>query len=150
MRTTIILAAVFAAMATSCQQKKAENVATEDSTAVECCEKKSECAEGVCPKVMQKVAGTYEGELPMADASGNKMTLVLNEDGTFVLTEAVADGKAEPTEVKGTVMMNEEKTLITVGDYKFILGEDQVTMATADGELPTGELADKYVLRKVK
>jgi len=96
--------------------------------------------------------GTYKGEIPAADASGIIVSVTLS-DSTYVKTMKYV-GKGDKTfEDKGKYTWNDEGNTITLlglknESNKYFVGENTLTMLDMDGNKITGDLADKYILRK--
>lgn len=97
--------------------------------------------------------GTYYGVLPCADCEGIKTTLQLLPGQEYVLSYTY-EGK-EPKdyyERKGTWSWEENNTTITLDNkdkpnqYKIV--ENALIHLDSNGEVITGELADKYRLKK--
>jgi len=96
--------------------------------------------------------GTYKGEIPAADASGIIVSVSLS-DSTYVKTMKYV-GKGDKTfEDKGKYSWNAEGNTITLHGLKgepdkYFVGENTLTMLDMDGNKITGDLADKYILKK--
>lgn len=96
--------------------------------------------------------GTYKGEIPAADASGIIVSITLS-DSTYVKTMKYVGKGDETFEDKGKYTWNEEGNTITLRDVKgepdmYFVGENTLTMLDMEGKKITGDLADKYILRK--
>lgn len=94
--------------------------------------------------------GTYKGETPAADAPGIKVTLTLS-DSTFVRTMEFV-GKKGTFEDKGAYTWNAEGNTITLqgvdAPNQYFVGENTLTQLDIEGKKITGDLADKYILKK--
>jgi len=98
--------------------------------------------------------GTYTGVLPCADCEGIKTELELNQDKTFELKETYlgkGDGKA--FESKGSFKFDSQNTSIIeldkAGDgRKYFVAEGYLKALDTEGKEITGELAEKYELKK--
>ncbi|MBB4034699.1 putative lipoprotein NlpE involved in copper resistance [Dysgonomonas hofstadii] len=96
--------------------------------------------------------GTYKGEIPAADASGIIVSVTLS-DSTYVKTMKYI-GKGDKTfEDKGKYTWNDAGNTITLEGLdgesgKYFVGENTLIMLDMEGNKITGELADKYILRK--
>ena len=96
--------------------------------------------------------GSYTGTLPCADCEGLKTVLTLNDDGTYAISETYLGKKDKPFEAKGKFTWDAAGSIITLDDagdkrtYK--VGEGQIWALDADNKEVTGELADKYILKK--
>lgn len=98
--------------------------------------------------------GIYKGTLPCADCQGIETTLELTKENTFILT-SVYIGKADlgSSTAKGPFDWSDDYRAIRLQGFankpdQYILGENTLTQLDMDGKVITGELADKYVLRK--
>ncbi|EOR08781.1 copper resistance protein NlpE [Acinetobacter genomosp. 15BJ] len=98
--------------------------------------------------------GTYKGALPCADCEGIETELELNQDKTFELKETYlgkGDGKA--FESKGSFKFDSQNTSIIeldkAGDgRKYFVAEGYLKALDMEGKEITGELAEKYELKK--
>ncbi|OJU69083.1 Copper resistance protein NlpE [Acinetobacter proteolyticus] len=98
--------------------------------------------------------GTYKGVLPCADCEGIETELELNLDKTYELKETYlgkGDGKA--FESKGSFTFDSKNTSIIeldkAGDgRKYFVAEGYLKALDTEGKEITGELADKYELKK--
>ncbi|MCH7314362.1 copper resistance protein NlpE [Acinetobacter sp. ANC 3882] len=98
--------------------------------------------------------GTYTGVVPCADCEGIKTELELNQDKTFELKETYlgkGDGKA--FESKGSFNFDSQNTSIIeldkAGDgRKYFVAEGYLKALDTEGKEITGELAEKYELKK--
>lgn len=96
--------------------------------------------------------GAYKGEIPAASASGIIVSVTLS-DSTYVKTMKYV-GKGDQTfETKGKYKWNDAGNTITLlGETgepdMYFVGENTLTMLDMEGNKITGDLADKYILRK--
>ncbi|ENX59022.1 MULTISPECIES: copper resistance protein NlpE [Acinetobacter] len=98
--------------------------------------------------------GTYTGVLPCADCEGIKTELKLNLDKTYEIKETYlgkGDGKA--FESKGSFAFDSKNTSVIeldkAGDNrKYFVAEGYLKALDMEGKEITGELADKYELKK--
>lgn len=92
--------------------------------------------------------GEYEGTVPCASCPGIKTEVKLNSDNSYELEqEYLEKGKDSKYEYKGQIAWSEDKTIITLGDTKFKVGENQLMMLNSEGK-EAEENAAAYVLRK--
>lgn len=95
--------------------------------------------------------GTYKGEIPAASASGIIVSLTL-DDSTYVRTMEYVGKKGKPLEEKGVYEWNKDgNTVILKGieaPNQYFVGENTLTQLDIEGNKITGDLADKYILRK--
>lgn len=97
-------------------------------------------------------AGVYEGTMPCADCEGIETVVELKDDHTFTATYNYIGTDDYTVTNEGTFTFDITGSTITLqsedqtSQYK--VGENQITLLNADGEVNTGELADLYVLNK--
>ncbi|NAS05200.1 copper resistance protein NlpE [Acinetobacter haemolyticus] len=98
--------------------------------------------------------GTYKGVLPCADCEGIETELELNSDKTYELKETyLGKGDGKPLESKGSFTFNSANTSIIELDQsgderKYFVAEGYLKALDLEGNEITGELADKYQLKK--
>ncbi|MGB5887821.1 MAG: copper resistance protein NlpE [Acinetobacter venetianus] len=98
--------------------------------------------------------GTYKGVLPCADCEGIETELELNADKTYELKETYlgkGDGKA--FESKGSFQFDTNNTSVieldkTGDNRKYFVAEGYLKALDMEGNEITGDLADKYELKK--
>lgn len=97
-------------------------------------------------------AGTYEGILPCADCEGIKTVISISEDNTYVAKEIYEGKKDSLFESKGTFKWDENGQKITFSDSKrapYFVGENTLTHLDSNGNKVSGDLAERYILKKV-
>lgn len=97
--------------------------------------------------------GTYKGVTPCADCEGIETEVTLNNDMTFILKTKYKGKSNKYFEETGTFKWDNKGTNITLEGLKdrptqFFVGENTLTQLDMDGHKITGDLADKYVLKK--
>ena len=98
--------------------------------------------------------GTYKGILPCADCEGIKTELELNSDKTYEIKETyLGKGDGKPFESKGSFQFDSKNSSIIeldkAGDSrKYFVAEGYLKALDMDGKEITGDLADKYQLKK--
>lgn len=99
-------------------------------------------------------AGTYKGKLPSASGEGIETTITLKDDMTFEKVDIYKGKKGGKFTEKGKFTWDKEGTVITleIKDAKelYKVVEGSIIMLNADGKENTGELAEMYVIKKVK
>lgn len=98
--------------------------------------------------------GTYKGVLPCADCEGIETELELKADKTYELKETYlgkGDGKA--FESKGSFQFDANNTSVikldkTGDNRKYFVAEGYLKALDMEGNEITGDLADKYELKK--
>ena len=95
--------------------------------------------------------GVYTGVIPCADCPGIEVQLTLNTDATYTIQYSYMEREHSFT-YSGTFKWNETGNKITLDTQEmpsdYIVGENTLTQLDMDGNIITGELADKYVLTK--
>ena len=97
--------------------------------------------------------GTYTGITPCADCEGIETSVTLNKDSTYQVSNTYKGKSAEAVIKTGTFTFNQDGNSITLGNItdgpsKYAVGENQLTQLDMEGNKITGDLADKYVLKK--
>lgn len=105
-------------------------------------------------KISLSWTGTYKGVLPCADCEGIETTLRVNNDSTFHLINYYLGKKSDSVETFGSFSWNEEENTIILNNIsnnpnKYFIGENSLLQLDLEGNLISGELADKYILKKV-
>ena len=99
--------------------------------------------------------GLYHAILPCEDCKGIKSTLALNKNGSYVLTseylakssrEYVEKGKFKWSDKPNVILLTPKKGSTT--PQQFLVSQDMLTKLDQDGELHTGELANRYIFRR--
>jgi len=96
--------------------------------------------------------GTYQGVLPCADCPGIRTVLTLRADNTYQLQTQYLERQPRPDTVQGRfgwLTGDNAIELDSAGDhYRYQVGENRLTMMSQDGTLPSGPLAEHYVLKR--
>jgi copper homeostasis protein (lipoprotein) len=110
----------------------------------------------VTPVTYQAVIeGSYLGILPCADCEGVETRLTLFADSTYQLVNNYLGKNPKDTAglnvgKTGKFMMHND-TVHLVGDQsKFLRTDTALIQLDATGQLFTGEIADRFILKKVK
>lgn len=102
-------------------------------------------------------AGVYEGTMPCASCEGIETVVELRNDHTYTATYTymgtdeytVTNEGSFTFDVTGnTITLKTDDEQIDDQITQFKVGENQLTLLGADGEVNTGELAEFYVLQK--
>ena len=96
--------------------------------------------------------GTYEGVLPCADCEGIKTVVTINYDKTYVTKEIYLGKDPAPIESKGTFKWDDKGQKIVFSDanrHAYFVGENTLTHLDQDGNKISGNMAIKYILKKV-
>ncbi|WP_372474583.1 copper resistance protein NlpE [Capnocytophaga sp. ARDL2] len=93
--------------------------------------------------------GEYEGTVPCASCPGIKTEVKLNADNTYEIDEEYLEQtENSKKESKGEIVWSDDKVIVTLGEVKYKIGENKITMLDADGKEAEGENAAAYVLVK--
>lgn len=102
----------------------------------------------------EALRGTYKGFLPSASGEGIDVTLVLNDDLTFVKTDFYKGKKGGKFTEKGKYTIDQAKNelnLVIDGTLdRYLIKNGELIMLDPEGTPPTGELADMYILKKAE
>lgn len=138
---SVLTIATFSLATVSCDKTKNQNI-NKDVVDTE------QSVESETPIDESSVFGVYFGVLPCASCPGIETTITLNEDGTYERVENYLENEDADDSSKGEIVWIDNKTKISLGDYTYMVKENQLIMLNSDGELPKGELAEAYVLNK--
>lgn len=99
-------------------------------------------------------AGTYKGTLPCADCEGIETELTLTEDGKYTLKTTYLGKDATAFEKAGTYSWKEDGSTIVLSDITdapnhYFVAENQIFQLDMEGNKIIGDLADKYILKKI-
>lgn len=98
--------------------------------------------------------GTYKGILPCVDCEGIETILRINKDSSFQLIKKHLGKKPDSTETFGTFIWNKEGNTIILNNIanapnRYFVRENSLVQLDIEGNMISGELADKYILNKV-
>ena len=99
--------------------------------------------------------GSYSGILPSADCQGILIQITLNADNTYHISWKY-QGKDDETFINsGTFLWDDEDNTITLEGLdknkfpaRYKVGEEHLLQLDLEGNIITGELADKYMIHK--
>lgn len=97
--------------------------------------------------------GTYKGVLPCADCEGIETELKIDDEG-YTRTTVYKGKDDKKFEEKGTYSWDANNKNIIILDgvkeapNKYFVGENYLKQLDMDGNEITGDLADKYILKK--
>ena len=98
--------------------------------------------------------GVYHGFLPCDDCKGVKSTLALNKNNSYILiTQYIGKSEREIVEKGQYTASDKANTLILTprnssNTRQYFVGEDKLIQLDGNGNLITGKLADRYILRR--
>ena len=98
--------------------------------------------------------GTYKGITPCADCEGIETEIVLNADLTFTLkTKYLGKGDGKVFQETGSFVWDKTGGIISLEGLKgrpsqYKVGENRLIQLDMEGNVITGDLAEKYVLTK--
>ncbi len=96
-------------------------------------------------------AGTFKGTLPSASGEGMEVTLTLNDD-TYKISTKYVSHPEQTFESSGKFTWDQNGSIITLENEetpnKYFVGENQLYHLDVNGNRITGDLADRYILKK--
>ena len=98
--------------------------------------------------------GTYKGVTPCADCEGIETEIVLNADLTFTLkTKYLGKGNGKIFQEAGSFVWDKTGGIISLEGLKgrpsqYKVGENRLIQLDMEGQVISGDLAEKYVLTK--
>lgn len=97
--------------------------------------------------------GTYNGTLPCADCEAIRTKIKLDADRKYIRVQKyLGKTKKNLFEETGEYEWLEDENTIVLKDAEqpnhYKVGDNELTQLDRNGELITGDLAEKYVLRK--
>lgn len=97
--------------------------------------------------------GVYKGILPCGDCEGIETEVTLDAENNFVKKTKYLGKDSSIFEENGSYAWNEAGNTvvlegITDSPNQYFVGENQLFQLDMDGNRITGELADKYILKK--
>ena len=98
--------------------------------------------------------GTYVGTVPCADCEGIRTTVTLRADGSFERELVYLGKSASPMRESGQFSWNDAGSVVTLDAgggtaQRYQVGENQLFHLDQAGGRITGDLADRYVLRRI-
>lgn len=98
--------------------------------------------------------GIYNGTMPCADCQGIETSLTLNKDGSYVLKTKYLGKSDVVNEKTGKFTWNTAGSTITLDGIsnapnQFLVGENVLFQLDMSGKRITGDLAEKYQLKKI-
>lgn len=95
-------------------------------------------------------AGTYSGTIPCASCPGINTHITLNADGTFEKSEEYLEEKDGVFDTKGTFVWLADGSSVTLDEQVYRVGENELIMLDAAGNVVEGDLAENYILKKTE
>ncbi len=134
----LFMMAIVALVATACQSRRPA------------AEQESQVPTGDNSRTSVDWAGTYHGQLPCADCEGIATSLTLQGDETYTLRTQYAGKDDSIFRETGRFTWNDAGSAITLSrdGQQYLVGENQLFHLDKEGKRITGELAEKYVLKK--
>ncbi len=96
------------------------------------------------------VVGTYEGKLPCADCTTISTVLSLDNNKNYLMRYMYVGKSEEVFEHKGKWQLDNDILSLENIDYNFRISNDQLQQLDLSGKEIKGDLAEKYVLLKIK
>ena len=96
--------------------------------------------------------GRYYGVLPCASCEGIETTLILQEDGSYRLTETYKQRQPFTEKTEGHFTWRKPQEIFQLdkagGERLYQIGNGQIWALDADGKQVEGELANLYILKQ--
>ena len=96
--------------------------------------------------------GRYYGVLPCASCEGIETTLILQEDGSYRLTETYKQRQPFTEKTEGHFTWRKPQEVFQLdkagGERLYQIGNGQIWALDADGKQVEGELANLYILKQ--
>ncbi len=97
--------------------------------------------------------GTYKGVTPCADCEGIETVLTLNQDNSYSIKTKYLGKADKAIEKKGSFIWNNAGNTVTLlgierRPNQYFVGENKLIQLDMSGNKITGELTNKYVLKK--
>lgn len=145
MTRKFLLISTLSLMLFACNKKENQEVETTTQETTE--------ATHTMPET-HKIEGIYKGTLPCASCPGIETTLEILDNNTFKRTEVYLEKENEPIVVEGSFDFENDRDFIVLkltdgSTAKYKVDANQLMMTDANGNA-AGELADKYILKKVQ
>ncbi|WP_166333752.1 copper resistance protein NlpE [Sphingobacterium chungjuense] len=141
------------AILTGCGQSKTESADDPAETAETTAASENEDESAPIAETVGDWPGTYEGVVPCADCPGIKTTVVLNNNDTFRITQDYED-RDQKVDDNGRIMWHDGGKVAhlkgTNVNLKFKIGDDNLKQLDEDEKEITSNLAEHYVLKKIK
>ncbi len=96
------------------------------------------------------IVGTYEGKLPCADCTTIATVLSLDKDKKYSMRYEYVGKSDEVFEYTGKWQVDNDILSLENIDYSFKIAKDQLNQLDLSGKEIKGDLAEKYVLLKIK
>ncbi|GEM69181.1 hypothetical protein SMI01S_27870 [Sphingobacterium mizutaii NBRC 14946 = DSM 11724] len=96
------------------------------------------------------IVGTYEGKLPCADCTTIATVLSLDKNKNYSMRYEYVGKSAEIFESTGKWKVDKDILSLENVDYSFKISKDQLNQLDLSGKEIKGDLAEKYVLQKIK
>lgn len=147
MRKFLLLVAL-GVFALGCGNQKSRNQPNSE-------EKESRIPDMHTSQIALDFVGVYKGIVPCADCEGIETTIELKADETFEVKTVYLGKSDEVFSVSGHYHWNDDGRSIHLhgvenGPPYYFVGENQLIQLDREGNRITGELAEKYVLKKVQ
>lgn len=94
-------------------------------------------------------AGVYRGVIPCVDCQGIETVVILKPDASFVTLTRYLGKRDKIFTQKGRFTWNAKGNTITLGDARFLVGENRLIRLAQNGTRIPGPSGDRYALNKV-
>ncbi len=98
--------------------------------------------------------GTYKGELPCADCEGISTEVTLEKEGRSIVRSTYLGKSSKVFTEEGRLTWDREGRTITIAGNdgsisRYLVGENRLIMLDRKGGCITGQLAERYMLKKI-
>ncbi len=143
----LLLVIILGILFMGCGTGKKQNTASE--------EEKNRVPDMHTSQIALDFWGTYKGIVPCADCEGIETTIELKADETFEVQTVYLGKSDEVFSYSGHYHWSDDGRSIHLhgienGPSYYFVGENQLIQLDMEGNRITGELAEKYVLKKVE
>lgn len=141
-----LLTVLFLSVVIGCNQKESKKEESASDSV--------EIIDGHNARISLDYMGEYKGVLPCADCEGIETSLILVDESDYVLkTKYLGKDDGKLFEQRGIYTWNEAGNTVICSyeneTAQYFVGENTLTQLDSEGNKITGDLADKYVLKKV-
>lgn len=144
MKNQILVLAVASFALFSCETKKEESVIKHDQ---------KEMADEHNAKNSLDILGTYKGVLPCADCEGIETEITLAKDETYTKKTKYLGKDEKVFEELGDYTWKEDGNTLSLegidsDPVQYFVSENSLTQLDTEGNKITGDLSEKYILKK--
>lgn len=144
MKNQIFMLAIASAVLFSCETKKEESVINPTE---------NEVVDEHNAKNSLDILGTYKGTLPCPDCEGIETEITLNKDETYTKKTKYLGKDEKVFEELGDYTWKEDGNTLSLEGIdsepvQYFVSENSLTQLDQEGNKITGDLSEKYILKK--